>query len=179
MPTTVAIAIVVGTTRRFAYGGPCEFPVETYESTGARCGSSTALCNASRSCLVRDLPARSSLPPVLFACAGLAEPLHEVQVLVLAYQALTNGAVAFIQILLGPRLPSRRFTRAALAASIAWAPSVWIVGERVGRITAGATPLTGAPAVLLYAVIALLTWTKRERQENDRPSWLALPAWCT
>ena len=126
-----------------------------------------------------DSPVRSSPPPVSFAFAALAEPLHEVKVLVLAYPAPTNVAVALIETLLGPELPSRRFTRAALAASIAYAPSVWIVGERVGRFTAGATPLTGAPAVLLYAVIALLTWTKRERQGNDRPSWLALPAWCT
>ena len=109
---------------------------------------------------------------------AFAEPLHVVVGLVLASAALANGAFALIQILLGLALLTRRFTRAALAASIAWALSVWIVGEGLGGLGSGATLLTGAPgAALLYAVIAILAWPTREHPGDDRPSWLALPAW--
>jgi hypothetical protein len=111
---------------------------------------------------------------------ALAEPLHLVGALVSAQPALANGAFVLIQIILGLGLLTRRFNRAALAASIAWALSVWIVGEGLGGLATGATLLTGAPgAALLYAVIAVLAWPTRERQGDDRPSWLALPAWCT
>lgn len=109
----------------------------------------------------------------------LAEPLHVVATLVSAHPALANGGFAAIQIVLGLALFTQRFTRVTLAASIAWALLVWIVGEGLGGLAAGATLLTGAPgAALLYAVIAVLAWPTRDRQQDDRPSWLALPAWC-
>lgn len=110
----------------------------------------------------------------------LAEPLQVVRALVSTQPALANGAFALIQILLGVGLVTRRYNRAALAASIVWALSIWIVGEGLGGLGVGATLLTGAPgAALLYAVIAVLAWPTRARQGDDRPSWLALPAWCT
>ena len=111
---------------------------------------------------------------------AFAEPLRAVQALVSAHPALGNGVFVLIQIILGLGLLSRRFTRTALAASMVWALAVWIVGERLGGLATGATLLTGAPgAALLYAVIAILAWPTRGRQGDDRPSWLALPAWST
>ena len=109
----------------------------------------------------------------------LTESLHVVVTLVSGHPALANGGFAAIQIVLGLALFTRRFTRVALSASIAWALLVWIVGEELGGLTAGATLLTGAPgAALLYAAIAVLAWPTHDRQQEDRPSWLALPAWC-
>jgi len=120
------------------------------------------------------VPAGHGLPTVL------AEPLHAVATLVSAQPTLANGAFAIIQIALGLGLITRRFTCVALAGSIVWSLSVWIVGEGLGGLTMGATLLTGAPgAALLYAVIAILAWPTRDRKGGDSPSWLALPAWCT
>jgi hypothetical protein len=117
-------------------------------------------------------PAVSGLPSLL------AEPLHMVMRVALAQPVLANGTFALIQILLGLGLLTRRFTRVALGASVVWALSVWIAGEGLGGLGAGATLLTGAPgAALLYAVIAVLAWPTRSPQGDDRPSRWALPAW--
>ena len=111
--------------------------------------------------------------------AVLAEPLHVAATLVLAHPALVNGAFALIQISLGLGLFVRRFTRFALAGSIAWAILVWIVGEGIGGIASGGTLLTGAPgAALLYVVIAVLAWPTRHARGDERPSRLVIPAWC-
>lgn len=124
--------------------------------------------------------ARNVLSPAAHGqSVRVAEPLHVVATLVSAHPALTNGGFAIIQILLGLGLLTRRFTRVALAASIAWALSVWVVGEGFGGVATGATLLSGAPgAALLYAVIAILAWPTRDSRGDDRPSGLALPAWC-
>jgi hypothetical protein len=91
---------------------------------------------------------------------------------------LVNGVFALVQLLLGLAILNRRFTRAALGASVAWALSVWIVGEGLGGVFTGSTVLNGAPgAALLYAVIALLAWPPRVGHSDERPSWLALPIW--
>jgi len=112
--------------------------------------------------------------------SALATPLHAIAALVSAHPALANGSFAIIQIALGLGILVRRFTRVALTASIVWALLVWIVGEGIGGLAAGATMLTGAPgAALLYAVIATLAWPTRDRQRDYRPSPLALPVWCT
>ncbi len=109
----------------------------------------------------------------------LAEPLRQIGRLVSMHPALTNGAFAAIQIALGIMLFTRRYTRVVLAASIAWALSVWIVGEGLGGLDSGGTILAGAPgAALLYALIAILAWPMRNPHGDDRPSLLALPAWC-
>lgn len=108
----------------------------------------------------------------------LAEPMHIVAALLSAHAALANGTFALIQILIGLVLLTRRFTRAVLVASIAWALSVWTLGEGLGGLDTGGTILNGAPgAALLYAAIAVLAWPTYEG--NDRPSRLALPMWCT
>ena len=75
-------------------------------------------------------------------------------------------------------LLSRRHARLALSASIVWALSVWFVGEGLGGIAGGGTLLAGAPgAALLYAVLACLAWPTRNPDIDQRPSWLAVPAW--
>ena len=70
-----------------------------------------------------------------------------------------NTAVAVIQLAIAVGLLFRRTTKAALAASIAWAVAVWWFGEGLGGVLAGASPLAGLPgAVILYALIAVLLW---------------------
>ena len=128
----------------------------------------------------KEFARRILAPAGLGQPSVVAEPVHVVAVLVSAHPALANGGFATIQIVLGLALLTRRFPRAALAASMVWALSVWVVGEGLGGVAAGATLLAGAPgSALLYAVIAMLAWPNRDQQEDDRPSWLALPVWCT
>jgi uncharacterized membrane protein len=111
--------------------------------------------------------------------AVIAAPLHAVVALVSTHPALANGVFALVQIVLGLGLLTRRFTRVALGVSIAWALSVWMLGEGLGGLATGATLATGAPgAALLYAVIAVLAWPTRGHEGDARPSRLALPAWC-
>jgi hypothetical protein len=70
-----------------------------------------------------------------------------------------NTAFAVIQLAIAVGLFFRRTTKAALAASIAWAVAVWWFGEGLGGVLAGASPLAGLPgAVILYALIAVLLW---------------------
>jgi hypothetical protein len=82
----------------------------------------------------------------------------------LAHVAIFNALFATIQLALGLGLLWRRTSRAALAASIVWALSVWWLGEGLGGLLTGsASPVTGAPgAALLYAVIAVLAWPARD-----------------
>ncbi|MHB8518794.1 MAG: hypothetical protein ACYDBN_10740 [Acidimicrobiales bacterium] len=128
----------------------------------------------------RDFDRRILVPVGHGQPIALAAPMHVITALVAAHPALANGGFATIQIALGLGLIIRRFTRVALSASIVWALLVWIMGEGLGGLAAGATLLTGAPgAALLYAVIAILAWPNRDGQRDDRPSWLALPVWCT
>lgn len=110
--------------------------------------------------------------------AILAQPLHLIATQVSTYPAVANGAFITIQILLGLGLLTRRFTRVTLVASIAWALSVWIVGEGLGGVTTGSTILSGAPgAALLYAVIAALAWPARTKSADESPSRWAPIAW--
>ena len=71
-----------------------------------------------------------------------------------------NTAFALTQLAIALGLLWRPMVKAALAASIVWALSVWWLGEGLGGLLTGAaTPLTGAPgAVILYALIAVLAW---------------------
>ena len=75
-----------------------------------------------------------------------------------------HTAFAVIQLAIAVGLFFRRTTKAALAASIAWAVAVWWFGEGLGGILAGASPLAGLPgAVILYALIAILLWPTAAR----------------
>ncbi len=133
-----------------------------------QCQPSMFTRNFSQSILA---PASRGLPSVL------AAPLHLLAAVVAAHPVLTNTGAALIQIALGAGLLSRRFTRLALGASIAWASMVWMAGEGFGGVATGATMLVGAPgAALLYVVLAVVAWPSPSR-EGERPSWWALPAW--
>jgi hypothetical protein len=120
------------------------------------------------------------LDPAIQGQPGIiAAPLRDIAHVVSAHPALANATFAIIQIALGIALLTRRFSRRALAASIVWALGVWIVGEGLGGVATGSTLLGGAPgAALLYAVIAIVAWPTRDSNADDRPSWIALPAWC-
>lgn len=74
--------------------------------------------------------------------------------------AAWNALFATIQLALAIGLLYRGTVRAALAGTVAWALSVWWLGEGLGGLFApGADPLTGAPgAALLYAFLAVLIW---------------------
>lgn len=118
-------------------------------------------------------PAAHGLPAVV------AAPVHLATGLVSTHPQFANGAFVLIQLALGLGLLTRRYTRLALVASIAWALSIWVGGEGLGGITTGATLLSGAPgAAVLYAVIAVLAWPTHDPHGDERPSRLALPAWC-
>lgn len=76
------------------------------------------------------------------------------------HAGLANLAFALVQVALGLGIAWRRSTKAALAASIPWALSVWWFGEGLGGVLHGAgTPVLGGPgAVLIYAVLAVVLW---------------------
>ena len=77
----------------------------------------------------------------------------------LRHVALYNALFATIQLLIAIGILVPRTRKLALAASIAWALSVWWFGESLGGIFTGASPLAGLPGgVILYAVIAILLW---------------------
>jgi hypothetical protein len=80
-----------------------------------------------------------------------------------------NALFATIQLALGLGLLWRRTARLALAGSIAWALSIWWLGEGLGGIFAGsASPVTGAPgAAVLYALIAVLAWPSRAERPGS------------
>jgi hypothetical protein len=76
---------------------------------------------------------------------------------------LFNALFAVTQLAIAAGLFFRRTVRLALAASIAWSVAVWWLGEGLGGILTGDSPLGGVPgAVILYALIALLLWPGRD-----------------
>jgi hypothetical protein len=66
----------------------------------------------------------------------------------------------------------------ALAASIPWSFGVWFLGEGLSGLANGhASLLTGAPgSVLLYDVLALTAWPRRDPSQEAPARWLPL-AW--
>ncbi|MBO0885740.1 MAG: hypothetical protein J2P17_36475, partial [Mycobacterium sp.] len=79
--------------------------------------------------------------------------------LMLQHQPLSNALFAGIQLVLAVGILIPRTCKPTIAASMAWALSVWWFGEGLGGILTGASPLAGEPGgVLLYALIAVLIW---------------------
>jgi hypothetical protein len=108
----------------------------------------------------------------------VSQPVHLTAQFVIAHPVLTNTGFAIVQLALAVGLLWKRTARGALIASIAWAVSVWWLGEGLGGLTSGGTLLTGAPgAALLYAVIALFAFPDREGSSASRPSGWAIPTW--
>lgn len=83
--------------------------------------------------------------------------------LVAAHPAAWNAMFALVQLAIGVGILCRSTVRWALAASVLWGLSVWVLGEGLGQVfTAHTTPFTGAPgAALLYALLAMLVWPSR------------------
>jgi hypothetical protein len=98
-------------------------------------------------------PASASNP------ATVASPAAWVSHMMLRHIVVYNAAFATIQLLIAVGILWRRTLRPALAASVVWALLVWWLGEGLGGILTGASPLMGVPgAVVLYALIAILLW---------------------
>jgi len=81
---------------------------------------------------------------------------------------------ALTQLLIGVGLLVPRTARLALAASIPWSLGVWFFGEGLGLLPTGHTSLSaGAPgAALLYGVLALAAWPRRDRVDEAPAHWL-------
>ena len=92
--------------------------------------------------------------------AFISGPVLGLTRLVATDPAAWNALFATIQLALAVGLLWRATARAALAGTVAWALSVWWLGEGLGGLfIPGADPLTGAPgAALLYALVAVLAW---------------------
>jgi hypothetical protein len=171
--------MVVGSTRLFLQGGAMRITRRHLQVSLGVLWLLDGLLQCQPFMFTRQFAVQVLAPASVGQPSTLADLMHVVGAATLLHPAVANGAFAIIQIVLGLALFTRRFSRPVLAASIVWALSVWIVGEGIGGIAAGGTLLTGAPgAAVLYAVIALLAWPTRERGSGDRPSRLALSAWC-
>ena len=94
--------------------------------------------------------------------AVIAAPITWDAHLVEHYPVLLNAVFATIQLALGLGIAWRPTVKAALAASIAWSVAVWWLGEGLGGVLA--TPdsaVAGGPgAVILYALLAVLVWSR-------------------
>lgn len=75
------------------------------------------------------------------------------------HQAFWNTIFALVQVEIGLGLLYRRMVKPALALSFFWVLVVWWFGEGFGMLFMNmAAPLTGAPGVILYALVGLLVW---------------------
>ena len=92
--------------------------------------------------------------------AAVARPITWSATLISHHEVLLNAVFAAVQLLLGLGIAWRPTVKLALGASVAWALSVWWLGEGLGGLLAGtANPVNGAPgAVILYALLAFLLW---------------------
>ena len=70
-----------------------------------------------------------------------------------------NTLFALTQVLIGLGLLYRPLVRVALVANFGWVLVVWWFGEGFAMLLMNmAQPLTGAPGVLMYALVGLLAW---------------------
>ena len=94
--------------------------------------------------------------------AFVSGPVNEAAQIILHQPALLDVGFGLTQLALGIGILCPRTVRWALAASVAWALSVWYLGEGLGGLFGtGASMLTGAPgAALLYAILALAVWPR-------------------
>lgn len=93
--------------------------------------------------------------------AFVAAAVHWSAALIGSHPVLFDMLFAGVQLIIGAGMLLTRTVRVALAASVAWALGVWLLGEGLGGIGGGATFLSGAPgAVVLYAGIGLAAWPR-------------------
>jgi hypothetical protein len=82
---------------------------------------------------------------------------------------LFNTLFAITQLAIAAGLFYRRTVRLALAVSIAWSVAVCWLGEGLGGILTGGSPLGGLPGgVILYALIAMLVWPAHDDRGTAR-----------
>lgn len=109
-------------------------------------------------------------------------PIREAARIIAQQPALFDTFFGVIQLALGAGILYHRTARWALGASVAWALSVWYLGEGLGGLFgSGASTMTGAPgAALLYAVLALIVspWAGG-KAGGRRPARLAAMAWAS
>jgi hypothetical protein len=117
----------------------------------------------------RGFPAGIIEPTAAGNPALIARPILWSAHLMAEHIVFCNALFAVAQLAIAAGLFYPRTVRLALAASIAWSVAVWWLGEGLGGILAGGSPLTGAPgAVILYALIALLVWPGRDDPQTAR-----------
>lgn len=99
----------------------------------------------------------------------VARPTLALAHFIAPHVAFWNGLFAATQLAIGLGIIAAalarhvRLLQLVLAGSIVWSAMVWWLGEGLGGVLAGASPLSGAPgAVVLYLVAALLLWPGRE-----------------
>ena len=92
--------------------------------------------------------------------AWVAWPVRHAASVIGAHPVPANVTFALVQLGLGAAFLVRRTVRPAVVFSVAWAMSVWFLGEGLGGLAGGtASLLAGAPgAVALYGVLALAAW---------------------
>jgi hypothetical protein len=108
----------------------------------------------------------------------VAGPIRWSVNLIAAHPLVWDLPFAVIQLVIGLGLLVPRTAQLALAASIPWVLGVWFFGEGLSGIASGhASLLNGAPgAVLLYGVLALAAWPRRDPAHEAPARWLPL-AW--
>ncbi|MDP9332314.1 MAG: hypothetical protein M3Q30_03225 [Actinomycetota bacterium] len=108
----------------------------------------------------------------------VAGPIRWAANLIAAHPLVWDLPFAVTQLLIGLGLLVPRTARLALAASLPWVLGVWFFGEGLSGLASGhASLLNGAPgAVLLYGVLALAAWPRRDRPHDAPARWLPL-AW--
>jgi hypothetical protein len=108
----------------------------------------------------------------------VAGPIHWAANLIAAHPVAWDVLFATVQVLIGLGLLVPRTAKLALAVSLPWALGVWYFGEGLSGLASGHTSLlTGAPgAVLIYGLLALAAWPRRDPRHEAPAPWLPL-AW--
>ncbi|MEA2425545.1 MAG: hypothetical protein QOH13_1955, partial [Thermoleophilaceae bacterium] len=125
---------------------------------------------------------RTSFATQVIAPAGngqpyfVAGPVHWAATIIATHPVAWDIPFAAIQLLIGLGLLVPRTARLAIAVSVPWAIGVWYFGESLSGIASGnASLLSGAPgSVLLYGVLALAAWPRRNRSDVAPARWLPL-----
>jgi hypothetical protein len=108
----------------------------------------------------------------------VAAPVQWAARVIAAHPAAWDGPFAAAQLLIGLGLLCPGTAPLALAASLPWSVGVWFFGEGLSGLASGhASLLTGAPgSALLYGLLALAAWPRRDRPDEAPAHWLPL-AW--
>jgi hypothetical protein len=132
--------------------------------------------------------ATATLAPAHGDPAVVAAAVRAVAHLVAAHPAASNEMFALVQLAIALGLFWLPTVRVALAGSVLWGFSVWVLGEGLGHVfAASTTPFSGAPgAALLYVLLAVLLWPSRTERHTSGSSvaersplgrWGARGAW--